>query len=82
LPQEVVIDELAIEDAKRGNSYKGPVVFGDFNSRMKDKSYKAPHSQVLPKLIAHRGVKTASGKPVRISTNSFMFKEVILVEGK
>jgi hypothetical protein len=82
LPQKVVIDKLIIEDKKPSKSYKGPVIFGNFNSRMKDKSYKAPHSQVLPKLIAHRGVKTASGKPVRVSTNSFMFKEVKLVEGK
>ncbi len=82
LPQKVIIDQLVIEDAKFGKNYKGPVIFGNINSSMKDKSAKPPHAQVLPKFIAHRGVKTTSGKPVRVSTNPFMFKDVKFIEGK
>ena len=48
---------------------------------MKDQSYKAPHAQVLPKLIAYRGVPTASGQPISVSVTDFMFKGVKLVEG-
>lgn len=82
LPQKVIIDNLVIEDAKFGKNYKGPVIFGNINSGMKDKSAKPPHAQILPQLIAHRGVKAASGKSIRLSTNEFMFKDVKFIEGK
>ncbi|MFT5905832.1 MAG: hypothetical protein ACI9E1_001436 [Cryomorphaceae bacterium] len=65
LPQKVIIDNLVIEDAKFGKNYKGPVIFGNINSGMKDKSAKPPHAQILPQLIAHRGAKAASGKSIR-----------------
>lgn len=81
LPQKVIIDKLIIEDAGQGKSYKGPVIFGNINSRMKNETYKQAHAQVLPKLIAHRDIEAASGKPVRVSTNAFMFKDVNFVEG-
>ena len=82
LPQKVVIDQLMIEDKKRGKGYKGPVIFGNINSSMKNKSYQPAYLQVLPMLVAHRGIKPASGKPVKLSTNEFMFKDVKFIEGE
>jgi hypothetical protein len=82
LPQKVIIDQLVIDDSKLGKRYKGPVIFGNINSSMKDKSYQPPHAQVLPELIAYRGIESTSGKPIRESSNEFMFKEVKFIEGK
>lgn len=82
LPGRVVIDGLKIEDAKMGKNYEGPTVFGNINPRMNDASYQPPFPQVLPDSVAYRGVKMESGKPLRISANEFMFRDVEVIEGQ
>lgn len=82
LPSKVVIDNLFIADKAHKKGYKGPAIFGDFNPRMKDASYKPLHPQVLPKMVAYHGLKTESGKSLRISDNEFMFRDVKVHEEK
>lgn len=76
LPSKVVIDKLFIADSAHKKGYKGPAILGNFNPSMKDASYKPPHPQVITKMVAHRGIETESGKPLRTSDNEFMFRDV------
>ncbi len=82
LPSKVIIDDLQILDSKHPKNYNGSVIFGDMNPRSKDATYKPPHPQVLPEMIAYRGIKSESGKPTSISENAFMFKNVKVHAGK
>jgi hypothetical protein len=82
LPSRVVIDKLHIDDSAHKKGYQGPAVFGNFNPRMKDKSYQPPHPQTVSKLVAYRDLDIASGKPLRISENKFMFRDVKVHEEK
>lgn len=79
MAQKVVIDNLTIEDKDRANNYPGPAVFSDPNPRMKDTSYEQEYPYVLPREVLLRNITTASGKPLRISDNAFMFQDVNVI---
>lgn len=76
LPSRVVIDGFHFADDQQGQDYKGPTIFGNINPRMKDASYKMPHPQVITETVAYRGVTTERGKPLQLSENPFLFKDV------
>lgn len=75
LPGRIVIDGLRIED---GKGSRGPVVLGNFNPRFQP-GMKLPHPQVITRQVAWRGVQVASGKPLRLSDNEALFREVKVI---
>jgi len=77
LPTRVIIDGLRIEDGKLDKGYKGPAIFSNTNPGYK-KGAKLPHPQVITREVAYRGVVTASGRPLRLSDNADLFREVKL----
>ena len=76
MPEHIIIDSLYIDDSNHPDDYQGPVIFGDFNSKKTDNSYEEKYPYLITKEVSLKNVSTASGKPLRISDNTFMFKEV------
>jgi len=76
MPERIIIENLRIDDSSHPENYSGPAIFGDFNPKMKDKSYVEQFPYVRTKEVILRNVTTASGKALRVSDNTFMFRDV------
>jgi hypothetical protein len=76
MPERITIENLRIDDSNHPENYKGPAIFSDFNPEMTDDSYKEKFPYVITKEVILRNVTTASGKPLRISDNTYMFRNV------
>lgn len=82
MPERILIENLRIDDSNHPNNYQGPAIFGNFNSQMADESYKEAFPYIISKEVILKNVTTASGKPLRISDNPFMFRNVKVQELK
>ena len=76
MPEQITIESLHIDDSQYPEGYKGPAIFADFNPGMTDASYEEKFPYITTKTVKISGVTTASGMPLRISTNPFMFRNV------
>lgn len=78
MPARIVIENLKIDDSKFSESYPGPAIFMDFNPEMKDERYSEKFPYQITKTVILKNVMATSGKALRISDNSFMFRNVDL----
>jgi hypothetical protein len=76
MPERIIIESLRIDDSKHPPNYQGPAIFANFNPAMTSASYVEKFPYVRTKEVILRNVTTASGKPLRLSDNPFMFKDV------
>jgi hypothetical protein len=76
MPERITIEKLHIDDSNHPAEYEGPAIFGNFNPRMTDDSYVQKFPYVITREVILRNVTIASGKPLRLSDNTFMFKDV------
>lgn len=76
MPERIIIENLKIDDSGSPESYQGPAIFADFNPDRKDSSYQEKFPYVKTREVILKNVITASGKPLRVSSNLYMFKEV------
>ncbi len=76
MPERITIDTLHIDDSRHPENYPGPAIFANFNRNFTDASYVEEFPYVRTEEVVLRNVTTASGKPLRLSDNPFMFKEV------
>ncbi len=76
MPEQIVIDSLRIEDSNHPENYHGPVIFSNFNPQMTDTSYHEKFPYVRSGHVVLRNVTTASGKPLTVSDNLFIFKDM------
>jgi hypothetical protein len=76
MPVRIIIENLRIDDSNHPENYRGPAIFSNFNPEMTDDSYKEKFPYVITKEVIIRNVTTASGKSLRISDNTFMFRNV------
>jgi hypothetical protein len=76
MPERITIENLKIDDSKHPEEYNGPAIFGNFNSKMTDDSYVEQFPYVKTKEVILKNVTTTSGKKLRISDNTYMFKDV------
>ncbi len=76
MPERITIENLQIRDANHSDSYKGAVVFSNFNSRMKDASFQEKFPYVKTKEVILHNITSASNNPIQISTNEYMFRSV------
>ncbi|MBX2952139.1 MAG: hypothetical protein KF870_06510 [Leadbetterella sp.] len=76
MPERITIENLKIDDSNHPEAYAGPAIFTDFNPDMKDASYQEKYPYVKTREVILKNVTTASGKPLRVSNNAFMFREV------
>ncbi len=79
MPERIVIENLRIDDSNHPDNYQGPAIFANMNPDMKDDSYKEKYPYVVTKEVRLKNVTTASGKPLRVSDNGFMFRNVKVV---
>jgi hypothetical protein len=79
MPQQIAIDTLRIDDTKHPDKYRGPAIFSDFNAKFRDDSYREKYPNVKTEKVVLKNVTTASGKPLRLSDNPFMFKGVKVI---
>lgn len=79
MPQKIIFDNVLINDSEHSNKYQGATIFANFNRNMKDQSYVEDYPYNLTKEIVFKDVKTTTGRPIKISDNEFMFKDVFVV---
>jgi hypothetical protein len=75
MPSRITIEGLHIDDSNHPAEYNGPAIFANFNPELND-SYVERFPYVRTNEIILKKVTIASGKPIRLSDNSFMFKNV------
>jgi hypothetical protein len=78
MPELITIENLYIDDSNHPNDYQGPAIFANFNPEMTDSSYTQKYPYVITKKVMLKNVTTASGKPLRISDNPYMFRNVVI----
>jgi len=78
MPKRITIDKLHIDDADHRPGYGGPVIFANFNPRFTDATYEEKYPYLKTQRVTLKDVTTASGKPLRVSDNRVMFKDVVV----
>jgi hypothetical protein len=76
MPERITIENLRIEDSKSPVDYKGPAIFADFNPEMTSDYFVEKFPYIRTREVILRNVTSASGKTLRLSDNTFMFKDV------
>ena len=78
MPETVTIEKLRIDDENHTEDYEGPTIFGDLNPDMRDDSYQQKFPYVITRelMLKLYHNSTSSGKPLRLSDNMYMFKDV------
>ncbi|NMC41094.1 MAG: hypothetical protein GYA43_07980, partial [Bacteroidales bacterium] len=79
MPEKIIIENLRINDSNHPADYRGPAIFANINPKMTDDSYREEFPYVITREVILRNVTTASGKPLRLSDNLFMFRNVKVV---
>lgn len=79
MPKQIAIDTLRIDDTNHPANYRGPAIFSDFNAKFADAPYNENYPNVKTETVVLKNVTTASGKPLRLSDNPFMFKGVKVI---
>lgn len=79
MPETILIENLVIDDSNHPEDYQGVAVFSNFNSNMADDSYEEKYPYVKTQQVILKNITTASGKPLRVSDNHYMFKDVKIV---
>jgi hypothetical protein len=80
MPERITIENLKIDDSKHPADYKGPAIFANFNPKMTDASFVEQFPYVRTKEVVLKNVTTVSGMALRISDNTYMFKDVIITK--
>ncbi len=76
MPERITIDNLRIEDTSPPDVYDGPAVIGNFNPGYNDASFVEKVPYIKTREVIVKNVTTASGKPLRLSDNPVMFRDV------
>lgn len=79
MPRRITIDGLVIDDTKAPKDYGGPYIFTDFNPKRTSDACVEKYPYQLTEEVVLRNVTTTSGKPVRVSSNTYMFRNVKVV---
>lgn len=74
MPERITIENVKIDDSNHPTHYDGPAIFSDFNPKMNDNTYKEQFPYVVTREVILKNVTTSSGKPLRLSNNTFMFR--------
>jgi len=76
MPEQISIENLRIDDSTHPQQYQGPAIFENFNPKMTDSTYHEKFPYVKTKQVTLKNVTTDSGKPIRISDNTYQFKDI------
>jgi len=78
MPERIRFENFHIDDSQHPSAYAGPAIFVNFNPKMTDDTYIENYPYVKTEEVVLRNVTTASGKPLRLSDNPFMFRDVTI----
>jgi hypothetical protein len=76
MPERITIENLRIDDSKHPEDYRGPAIFSNINPQMTDSSFQEKFPYVITREVILRNITTTSGKALRLSDNTFMFRDV------
>lgn len=76
MPEKITIENLQIKDSGHSDNYKGPAIFSNFNKERNDETHVEKYPYIITKEVILKNVTAESGKPLRVSDNSYMFKDV------
>ncbi len=79
MPQTIIIENLEIDDSNHPEDYQGPAIFTNFNPQMTDETYVEEFPYIITKEVILKNVTTTSGKPLQVSSNMFMFRDVKVI---
>ena len=79
MPERIIIENLKIDDSNHPADYRGPAIFSNFNPKMTDDSYVEKFPYIKTREVILKNVTTASGKALRISDNTYMFRDVKVI---
>lgn len=74
MPHAITIDSLHIDDTNAPDGYRGPAVFADFNRQLRYADIDQPFPYEVTHAVRLNNITTASGLPLRMSDNIFMFR--------
>ncbi len=80
MPERITIENVRIDDTNHPDNYQGPAIFANVNPQLTSASYTEKYPYVVAKEVHLKNVTTASGKPVRVSDNPFMFRNVRILK--
>lgn len=78
MPERIVIDNLVVEDGRHPETYAGGTIFAVFNREMRDETFIEKYPYITTKEVILKNVKTENKKPLRISDNTYMFRDVVI----
>ena len=76
MPEKITIENLQIKDSGYPENYNGPAIFANFNKQMVDETYVEKYPYIITKEVVLKNVTAESGKPLRVSDNGYMFRNV------
>ena len=80
MPRKITIDGLIINDANPVKNYRGPKIFAPFNGAYTSEEYVEKFPYMITEELEIRNLTIKSGKPYFVSNNSFLFRNVKVVE--
>jgi hypothetical protein len=82
MPRKITINNFFINDINPPKNYKGPKIFANFNKANTSAEYAGEYPYVITKEVVISGLTIESGKPLIISENKHMFRDVKITTAK
>jgi hypothetical protein len=79
-PRKITIDGLIIDDSNHPEDYQGPKIFAPFNRAYTNEAFVEKYPYVITEEVEISNLTIKSGKPLIVSNNSFMFRNVKITE--
>ena len=76
MPRKITIDGLIIHDTNPIDNYRGPRLFANFNPGLTSDAFVERYPFIITEEVEIRNLTIKSGKPLIISDNPFMFRNV------
>ena len=80
MPRKITIDGLVIDDSNHPEDYQGPKIFAPFNRSYTSEAFVEKYPYVITEEVEISNLTIKSGKPLIVSNNSFMFRNVKITE--
>ncbi len=82
MPKRILVDGLRIDDSNHPDKYQGPTIFAVFNKANTSPAYVEQFPYQITQEVVLKNVTTASGRPLNLSANPYMFRNVKIVRPK
>lgn len=76
MPRNIKIDGFVVKDKKFGAKYEGPRLFHNINPKLTSKEYVEQYPYQVTREVTVKNLEVESGKPLKLSDNPYMFRNV------